>query len=360
MSSLLQYKCPKCGGNIEFDSSIQKPKCPFCDSEFELDDLKAFDSELSEDKSEWQTKEEKWAENEAGNGMKIFVCESCGGEVVTEETTAATRCPWCDNPIVVKGSVAGSLKPDFVIPFKLDKAAAKEGFKKHLSGKKFLPPVFIDENHMDEIKGIYVPFWLFDADAKAQFRFRGTKTRSWRSGDYRYTETLHFALVRDGEMCFDNIPVDGSKKMADDLMESVEPFDYSEMVSFETAYLSGFLADKYDVSAEDSMPRADKRIKQSATDEMMKTTRGYSGVTVQSSFVDVRKGTVSYALLPIWVMNTTWNGQRYIFAMNGQTGKFVGNLPCDSHLKNVYFWKWFGILTGICTAAIILLRLLLG
>jgi len=364
VASLLQYKCPCCGGNIEFDSSVQKPKCPYCDTEFELADLAAYDEELKGDKADninWQSKNEQWAENEMGeDGMKVFVCEACGGEVVTEQTTAAMKCPWCDNPIVVKGSVAGSLRPDFVIPFKLDKEAAKEGFRKHLSGKKFLPKVFIDENHIDEIKGIYVPFWLFDAKADGNFRFRGTQSRSWRSGDYMYTETRHYELIRQGSMNFDNIPVDGSKKMADDLMESVEPFNYNEMVDFQTAYLSGYLADKYDVGIEESTPRANERIKTSMAQQLMTTTAGYSGVTVKNSSTDIEKGEVSYALLPLWILNTSWNGQKFIFAMNGQTGKFVGNLPLDKKAKNRYFWKTFAIAAGISIAAILLILLLFG
>lgn len=341
MASLLEYKCPCCGGKIEFDSSIQKPKCPYCDTEFNIADLSAYDDELKSDKADemnWQSPDEQWAEAEADtDGMKIYVCESCGGEVVVDETAAALKCPWCDSPIVIKGSVAGSLRPKYVIPFKLDKEAAKTAFKKHLKGKRLLPKVFKDENHIDGIRGIYVPFWLFDAHAYASFRFRGTKSRSWRSGDYHYTETQHYALIRTGELDFDNIPVDASKKMADDLMDSLEPFDYSEMVDFQTAYLSGFLADKYDVSVDESQPRANLRIRNTSTEKIRSTVHGYGSVRIETGNVNVSNGQVDYVLLPVWIMNTSWNGNKYIFAMNGQTGKFIGNLPIDKGSA----WKMF-------------------
>lgn len=109
---------------------------------------------------------------------------------------AATSCPFCDNPIIMMGQFAGALKPDLVIPFKLDKKAAKEGLKKHLTGKRLLPKIFKDQNHIDEIKGIYVPFWLFDTNVDAAVRYRATKVRMWSDSDYDYTETSHFMVHR--------------------------------------------------------------------------------------------------------------------------------------------------------------------
>ena len=339
-------------------------KCPYCDTEFELETLAAYDEELKGDKADdisWQTPNETWAEQEYGaEGMKLYVCESCGGEVVAEETTAAMRCPWCDNPIVMKGNVAGSLRPDYVLPFKLDKETAKQKLKSHLSGKKFLPAVFKDENHIDEIKGIYVPFWLFDADAQADIRYRGTKTRSWISGKYQCTETSYYSLTRGGMIGFDNVPVDGSRKMADDLMESLEPFDCSDLVDFQTAYLSGYLADKYDVSADSSKERANTRIKKSVEEAFAATVEGYAGVTTEASSVQIGNGNVKYALLPVWILNTTWNGTKYLFAMNGQTGKFVGNLPLDKAAKTKFFWKRFLISAGISFLVILALWLFGG
>ena len=332
-------------------------KCPYCDTEFALETLAAYDEELKGEKADeisWQTPDETWAENEYGTeGMKLYVCESCGGEVVAEETTAAMRCPWCDNPIVMKGNVAGSLRPDYVLPFKLDKETAKNKLRSHLTGKKFLPAVFKDENHIDEIKGIYVPFWLFDADADADIRYRGTKTRSWISGKYQCTETSYYSLTRSGTIGFDNVPVDGSQKMADDLMESLEPFDCSELVDFQTAYLSGYLADKYDVSAEVSKERANTRVKKSVEEAFADTVDGYGGVTTEASSVKIDNGSAKYALLPVWILNTTWNGTKYLFAMNGQTGKFVGNLPLDKAAKNKYFWTRFLLVGGIALLAAI-------
>lgn len=348
MSEILEYKCPSCGGALEFDSTLQKMKCPFCDSEFEMDVLKELDSTLKQakpDDMKWETPAgSEWQEGEK-EGMFVYVCNSCGGEIVGDANTAATSCPYCGNPVVMSGQFSGSLRPDIVIPFKLDKAAAKEGLTKHLKGKRLLPKVFKDQNHIDEIKGVYVPFWLFDADASANMHFKASRTRSWSDSKNHYTETSFYSILRSGNVCFNCVPVDGSSKMADDLMESIEPFNIAEAVPFQTAYLAGYLADKYDVTAELSENHANERIRRSTEEQFASTVKGYSNVTTQSSNIQLYNGSARYALYPVWLLNTTWNGKQYTFAMNGQTGKFVGDLPLD---KKAY-WRWFGIITGAAT-----------
>ena len=333
MAGLQEYKCPCCGGAIAFDSTIQKMKCPYCDTEFEMDALKGYDAELQDeetDSMEWETAAGgEWGEGET-DGLRTYVCKSCGGEIVGDANTAATSCPFCDNPIVMMGQFSGSLKPDLVIPFKLDKKAAKEGLMKHLTGKRLLPKIFKDQNHIDEIKGVYVPFWLFvDTDVDAKVRYKATKIRTWSDSDYNYTQTSYYMVHRGGSVGFEYVPVDGSTKMADDLMESIEPFNCGEAVDFQTAYLAGYLADKYDVTAEESIDRANERVKKSTEQAFAETVIGYDTVVAENTSVQFHGGKAKYALYPVWLLNTTWNGNKYTFAMNGQTGKFVGDLPVD-------------------------------
>ncbi len=349
MAVLQEYKCPCCDGAITFDSASQKMKCPFCDMEFDVDALKAYDEELHNtqpDDMNWETAAgSEWQADEAA-ALKGYVCHSCGGEIVTDANTAATACPYCGDPVVMMDRLAGMLKPDYIIPFKLDKAAAKEAYKTHISGKTLLPKMFKDENHIDEIKGVYVPFWLFDADTNADVHYRATTVRAWSDSNFNYTETCYFAAHRAGSVAFDHVPVDGSEKMADDLMESIEPFDFSQAVDFQTAYLAGYLADKYDVDAAQSIAAANERIKRSTEEAFAATVTGYHAVTTQNSHVQIQNGKARYALYPVWLLNTTWNGQKYTFAMNGQTGKFVGDLPVDKKAAK----RWTLGLTALCSA----------
>ena len=331
---------------------------------------------LPQDNFNWDENSIKeWDESETDN-ISVFVCNSCGGEIIGDNNTAATECPYCGNQVVVFGRFKGALKPDYVIPFKLDKNAAKEKYKQHISGKFLLPKFFKNENHIDEIKGIYVPFWLFSSKVDSFARFDAEKVRTWIAGNYRYTEVSTFDVFRSGKMEFKNIPVDGSQKMPDDLMESIEPFDFRDAVPFQTAYLSGFFADKYDVDDKTSEKRANERVRRSTIDVLRSTVNGYTTVrnfsrdlfyqkygqmqnvnyqdpfantNSASSGVTLEEGTVSYALYPVYLLSTTYQGQKFTFAMNGQTGKFVGDLPIDKTKKRITFAGIFAAATAVCT-----------
>lgn len=347
MDKQLTYSCPCCGGAIAFDALSQKMKCPYCDTEFSVETLREMDDILREntgDAMEWDTSNgETWRDGEA-DGMRVYTCSSCGGEIIGDENTGAVSCPYCGNPVVMTGVFSGDLRPDLVLPFKLDKKAAREGLKRHLCGKKLLPAVFQDEAHIDEIRGVYIPFWIFDVEADAQLRFRGTKVRRWSDRQYHYTETRYYSVLRGGRLAYAGIPVDGASRLPDDLTESLEPYDLSEAVDFQTAYLAGYLADRYDVPKETCASRANERIQQTTESVIQRETCGeYASCTLEASSIRFLNSRVRYVLLPAWILNTNWNGQNYQFAMNGQTGKFVGNLPMD---KRAY-WKWKLIYTAV-------------
>lgn len=350
MSNVSEQKCPCCGGAVSFDVDSQNLKCPYCDTEFDIASVQQAEEvrkDEVEDSIQWNTQSNGWGDGET-DGVMTYSCNSCGGEIIADETTGATNCPYCGNPVVVKGKFSDEFRPDLVIPFKLDKRAAKEALKRHVSNKSFVPALFKSENHIDEIKGVYVPYWLFSCDAQSSANYRAETIRTWRDSRYEYTETSFFDVFRSGSISFDDVPVDGSSKMLDELMESIEPFDVSQGVDFNTAYLAGYLADKYDVAVDDCINRANDRIRNSALEAFRSTVNGYSMVTPVGANVNAENGCYKYALYPVWILNTTWNGEQYTFAMNGQTGKMVGDLPLDKPA----FWKRIGLLTGIIGAII--------
>ena len=358
MADMQEYKCLSCGGGLEFNSAVQKMKCPFCDTEFEMSALKAYDEEsksASASDMKWDVQSDEWGAGEV-DGMKVYGCQSCGGEIVGDGNTAATKCPYCDNPVVMKGQFSGALKPDYVIPFKLDKKAAEGALANHFKGKKLLPRVFTSQHHIEEIQGLYVPFWLFDTDADATVRYKAEKKKKWSDDKFNYVETSTYSVLRQGTLGFEKVPVDGSTKMPDALMESVEPYDYKDAKDFQSAYLAGYVADKYDVDAEASIARANERVTKSVESTFKKTVTGYDSVAPEHTAVKLAGGKVSYALLPIWLLNTNWNSTKYVFAMNGQTGKIVGDLPMDKSMYQKYFVTW---LLG-SAAALLLIQALYG
>ena len=161
MSNQMEYKCPACGGALAFDSASQKLKCPFCDSVYNLDQFEQQQPDPAQQGQAQQGEQpatggmnwnvepgSEWAAGETDD-ISVLSCNSCGGEIVCEDTTASATCPYCGNPVVLKGKLSGMLKPDCIIPFKLDKNQAKEALKRHVARKKLVPALFKDKNHIE-------------------------------------------------------------------------------------------------------------------------------------------------------------------------------------------------------------------
>lgn len=350
----VNYQCPACMGPLHFSGETGKLHCDYCGGQYDPAEIEQL----------YQKKEEA-AEAAFGaaadipeeyswtpEGMRAYRCPSCGAEVVCDETTAATACPYCGNPTVVPGQFGGMLKPDYIIPFRLDKAAAISALKTYYKGKKFLPKAFSTGNHIAEIQGVYVPFWLFDGTANGFIRADAQLIRTWTEGDYEITETEEYKVTRKGEAEFQRIPVDGSTKMPDAHMDSIEPFDYTALTSFSTAYLPGFLAEKYDVDKNASQSRAAERMEDSLCGLLSGTIEGYSAHQITGQHIQAQKVEAKYALLPVWMLHTKWQNRDYLFAMNGQTGKLIGDLPVSK-------WKFAAWMAGISLPLMALLTLLL-
>lgn len=381
-SQITNYQCPACTGPLHYSGQTGKLECEFCGSSYDVAEIEALYADKNEKAAAAMEKENAGAAaaaehaaaagaEAAGDGgwdtsdlanwgaeaedMKAYSCPSCGAELICDASTAATSCPYCGNPTVVPGQFSGGLKPDFVLPFKLSKEEAIQALKIHYKGKPLLPKTFSRENHLAEIKGVYVPFWMFDGEASGSAAFEATRSRTHKSGNYEITETDHFDVRRSGSLAFERIPVDASSKMPDDYMDSIEPFDYGELKPFSTAYLPGFLADKYDVSVDDSRERADKRCEGSFEDALKNTVQGYESCVKKHADIQLSRGKVHYALLPVWLLSTKWEGKDYLFAMNGQTGRLVGDLPISKQRAAAIFASVAAPLMAIGLAAVMLL-----
>ena len=369
-TQVTNYQCPACTGPLHFAGGSGKLECEYCGASYDVAEIEALYAEKEEkaaaarqaaeetrqsapsgDGGAWDTSgfSEDWGTE--GDGMRAYSCPSCGAELICDENTAATSCPYCGNPTVVPGQFSGQLRPDFIIPFKLSKEDAVKALKDHYKGKIFLPKSFTQENHVQEIQGVYVPFWMFDGEAEGDARYAATRSHTYRSGDYEITETEHYDIYRAGFISFEKIPADASSKMPDDHMDSIEPYDYQELKPFSTAYLPGFLADKFDVTVEQCRQRADQRCAGTLSATLRDTVTGYHTCTLIHESVSLKRGKVHYALMPVWMLNTKWKGKDFLFAMNGQTGKLVGDLP-------VSWGRFWGLFAAIATPLSVLGSLL--
>lgn len=370
-TQITNYQCPACTGPLQFSAASGNLECEYCGSSFPVAEIEELYVELekkaaenmakaqekeAQKEDEWDTSEltENWGLD--ANKMRAYNCPSCGAELICDHTTAASACPYCGNPTVVPGQFAGSLRPDYVIPFRVNKDNAVSALKKHYSGKIFLPKTFKQQHTLEKIQGIYVPFWLYDGKASGDYVFHATQVKKYTRGDKEITETNHYNVLRSGKVTFEKVPVDASSKMPDAHMDSIEPFDYQELKPFSTAYMPGFLADKYDVSIEESKTRANERFLGTLDSEIRKSVVGYSSVTTMSRNTKLERGKVHYAMLPVWLLNVKWNNQDFLFAVNGQTGKTAGNLPVS---KGRVF-GFFAALAGPLSVLGVILANLIG
>ena len=350
---VMEYKCPCCNAGLVFGEDVQQLTCAYCENTFDIEAVKAYqDSQATRNQEAftWEAvKKQEWSEAEQ-QAMRLFQCPSCGGEILTDENTAATFCPYCDNPTILPGRLSGGLKPDAVIPFQTGKEDAKTAFLQLCKGKPLLPKEFTAQQRVERITGLYVPFWLYDCDAKFDGTYKATRIHRWSDSRYHYVKTDHFLLRRGASASFAGIPMDGSRKMDDTFMESIEPYDYDQLKEFDAAYLSGYLADKYDVPSEQGRDRIQQRVTQSVEDQLQASLVGYATALPAGKSLSIDHSRARYVLLPVWLLNTRYGDKLYTFAMNGQTGQMTGSFPiCPKRSA-----AWFG---GICAGVTLLTAL---
>lgn len=327
---VLDNNCPLCGASIKFNPKLGKFKCEFCRGEFTLEELKEHIDNAAVDKV-----------NEGENGddtiYETYKCSNCGAEIVADQNTAATFCLYCRSVAILKSKLSGKFAPTKIIPFKKVKNDAVTAFKGLRKGRPLIPKDFLSQDNIEKISGIYIPFWLYNIKVEGGIDTICKNIKSWTSGDVHYTKTDTYSAVREGSIDFDLVPVDGSTRFDDDIMNSIEPFDYKELIDYNHAYLSGFLAEKYDVESDNALPDALKRSVNSTTDKFKSSIKGYNTVSIKTNTLKGTEKSKEYALLPVWMVNVKYGNKFYLFAMNGQTGEFIGNIPVDKK-KAFIFW----------------------
>ena len=347
MERLVTFKCPNCGSPLRYDAEKARFLCDYCGSDFDFETVKNADvnADAGFDWGNYQAN----VSQENLEGTVSYVCQSCGAEVVTDAVTAASFCPYCGNNIVMEQNVSGFIKPNGIIPFRIDKKGLMDVVNRHCAGRKLLPKNFLTQQKIEKIQGLYLPFWLYDTHADGSMGFDATRIRTWSDLRYNYTETSHYYVMADGEMDFAKVPADGSKRMDDALMDSIEPYDFSDIQPFAMGYLSGFVADRFDNDADACLPRVTDRVKTSVESTFYSAINGYATLTPSRSNIGLDQTKVNYVLLPVYLINASYDGKNYTYAVNGQTGKIVGDLPVDQGKANRYF---IGIAAGVAAVAL--------
>lgn len=323
----LQYKCLNCAAGLKFDPSSQKWKCDYCFSEFTKEELDTKQEQEQNQKQETDETKKSADTEEEQPELDVYHCNSCGAELLADETTAATFCLYCKNPTIIKSRFTGKFKPKYVIPFRLTKEQAQDLYRKWIGKKLFAPNEFKYKEEIEKITGVYAPFWLFDCRTNGTLQGQGTQVRTWIQGDYQYTQTKYYQVVRHGTAEYNKIPVDASKKLDDSLTQLIEPFNYDDLTDFSKQYMSGFMAERYDVESKEAQNTAKSRVKQYTENRLKETIDGYTTYHDTNSDISLQESKESYAMLPVYLLVNKYKGKDHLFMVNGQTGKVVGEAP---------------------------------
>ena len=328
----IAYKCINCGGPLQYDPAKLKFACEYCRSDFTEAELKAHWCELDEElKQDAVAEPETSPENEDdfSSNTVIYSCQNCGAEIMAEKTTAATFCIYCHSPVVLTNRLTGQYKPDLVIPFKISKEDAEKKFFEMCGKKKFLPNSFMKNAQLDMIKGVYYPYWMIDSLKDGIVHATAEIRDSWTEGDYRVTKIEKYRVMRSGKIDFKGFPHSALSKEDHNTMKYVNPYDDDEMKDFTMAYLSGFLAEKRDTERATAQHDVDEELKSYAKKIYGETMSKYDSYHIDDINLRTITENWKYALMPVWMMTCNYNGKNYLYAMNGQTGKTYGELPCD-------------------------------
>ena len=324
-TEVIDHKCPNCDAVLKFHPEIGKWKCEYCLSTFTLEQLKEKGNASNDEKN--RSLESEKVDNY--NDYMVYNCPDCGAEIITDEQTTATFCVYCGNTAILRNKLSGEFMPNKIIPFKKEKNDAIFAFKSLTKGRPLVPKNFTDEKNIEKIRGIYIPFWFHSFMIQGCLEFKANKYEHWSRGNTDYTRTSIYNIVKEGSASFNSVPIDGSTRFPNDLMNTIQPYDYNELVTYNHAYLSGFLAERYDVASNDTKNELEKSVIENTKNLFINSAGGYTPTHITNNTLKTENYSIEYVLLPVYMVNVKYMNKMYTFAMNGQTGEFVGNIPVD-------------------------------
>ena len=298
--------CPKCNALLNFNEESQNYECEYCRSKFSLNDLKNNNFEID-----------------------VYTCNDCGAEILVDKDININSCIYCKNTNISKTKLEEDFDHRYLIPFKITKDDAKKILKKVKKQNGLMPKIFNINKYIKDLKGIYVPFRIYNCDSSGEVNFECDKISTWKSNGYKYIKTDKFNVIRKGSISFENVLVNGSNKFENHIMESIEPYNYEEVIKFDYSYLLGYITEKYSYPKTKLKKDATTKIKNLFIEEMKKDIKGYNNVTEMDNSINIYNFKSSYILLPVWILNIKNNNKIYTFAINGQTGKVSAKIPVN-------------------------------
>jgi len=332
-AKLRKFPCSACGADVVWSPGDAALKCPYCGT---VTPIPTSPAEVRERPIE----EALAAKHDLGWGAerKAVRCQRCGATTTLEPGVAAGACPFCATPHVVETPPdANMVRPEGLLAFRVDRQGATQSFRSWLSGLWFRPGNLKSRSSLTALQGVYVPFWTFDA-----------LTHSAWTAEAGHTYQVPVEVMEQGrpvtrmetrvrwepasgflEKAFDDVPVPASRGLPPPLVRGIEPFPTAQLVPYQPAYLSGFLAEEYAVDARQALTAARQRMD---GEVVAACARQVPGDTQRNLEVRTEYTGVAYknALLPVWIAAYEYAGKPYRFLVNGVTGAVDGDAPLSA------------------------------
>lgn len=298
----------------------------------------------------WEVNAGSTLNAEEQSALTLLACNHCGAYIEESAEVISTKCGYCNNTLVAISRIEATRVPDYIIPFKVGREQMVQAFQNASRGRPLLPPQFRDAAVIREAVGMYVPFWLYDGQAKGSASITAESIHTERTANQKTVTTQTFQIEREGSVEFRGIPVCASLHLPRQRAEAAEPFDMSALVPFKTAYLAGYSATSFTIPSKDTNALGEERAIATLRDFLV-SNLSYSNHTVDAINVQFTQGRVHYVMLPIWLLNIEYQGTLHQFTINGQTGEVVGEFPISTQRLRRLRLKYFA--TGLLGGSVI-------
>lgn len=341
-------KCPCCDGVMNYDPATGGMLCEFCGHTEEV--------EKQEDIVKAKEQDFENAENTGncnwGVEKKVIVCKFCGGESIYDALETSGECPFCGSNQVMEAKGKDTLAPNGIIPFKIDKKSCGSRFTKWIKGKLFCPNEAKRSAKPEAFKGVYLPYWTFDADTTTDYTADYGKNRTVRdrNGNTR-TETDWYKTSGVYKQFINDQIVIGTDRHEASVMRGIEPFDTNNSIEYKPEYVSGFASERYSIGVKSAWEKAKNFIQNriiSGIRSKIKSEKNADEVKNVRTNTVYSNVTYKYLMLPVWISSFKYNGKIYQFYVNGQTGKISGKTPISPYKVAV------AVLIGLAVAALII------
>lgn len=342
------FSCPSCGGKLFYNPKMKVLSCEACKNNYFPNEIMNYDKNLDVD---IEIVADHFSQEDNTN---MYTCSSCGGQIIALDSIVSTACPFCGNNVLIKSSLVGSYRPKYVVPFSKNKEEAKGLLNQYLNKSILLSKKTKSELKQEGLNDIYIPIYL--VKGKACFDFskieRGNVSDIFKNSEDRIP-TVQITMY--GKVNFSKLPVDGLKDLDNDLVESVSPFEINDLKPFETPYLAGHLAKRFDISfnhLEDAVAiRVKDDIYNYVKNKEFKMHSEDKSFSYLVSNVEVYNMQATYIFYPMWLLEHSYNGKKICMAINDKNGKIFGILPVSklrvAGFSLLYFMLFCAILFGI-------------